>query len=139
MGGEGQDMSTAEIVNELLQRLGDRDAEAVGQLFAEKIDWYVPGNSDLPWVGQRVSREQVPEYFHTLWPHFVDGKSIVTVEKVVIDGDDAVILGVFQHTVASTGRTFRTPTAMHVTVVDGKIVKLQLYEDTAKVSDAFFD
>jgi len=132
-------MTTAEIVNELLQRLDSRDAEAVGQLFADKIDWYVPGNSDLPWVGQRTSRGQVPEYFRTMWPHFVDGKSSATVEKVVIDGADAVIFAVFQHTAATTGRTFRTPTAMHVKVVDDKIVKLHLYEDTAKVSDAFFD
>jgi hypothetical protein len=35
-------MSTAEVVNEYLRRLDERDADGVGELFAEEIDWYVP-------------------------------------------------------------------------------------------------
>jgi ketosteroid isomerase-like protein len=132
-------MTTAEVVNEYLRRLDQRDADGVGELFAEEIDWYVPGDSELPWTGRRSRRADVPEYLNTLWPQFEPGKSTATLEKILIDGEDAAIFLVFEHTVARTGRTFRTPVAMQLQVKEGQIVTMHLFEDTATVSNAFFD
>jgi uncharacterized protein len=39
---------TRSTVNEFFRRLGVMDADGVAALFAEAIDWYVPGPSDLP-------------------------------------------------------------------------------------------
>jgi uncharacterized protein len=99
--------STQTIINNFLQRLNNHDAEGVGALFAEDIDWYVPGNTALPWVGSRSHRADVAAYFRTMWPHFEDGKSIVTPGSLVIAGNDVVIFVNFQQTVVSTGRIFR--------------------------------
>jgi hypothetical protein len=99
----------------------------------------VPGHSELPWTGRRSRRVDVPEYLNTLWPHFEPGKSTATLEKILIDGEDAAIFLAFQHTVARTGRTFRTPVAMHLQVKRGRIVTMHLFEDTGAVRDAFFD
>jgi ketosteroid isomerase-like protein len=132
-------MSTAEVVNEYLRRLDERDADGVGELFAEEIDWYVPGHSELPWTDRRSRRAEVPEYLNTLWRHFEPGKSTATLEKVLIDGEDAAIFLDFQHTVVRTGRAFRTPVAMRLQVKGGRIVTMHLFEDTATVSNAFFD
>ncbi len=71
-------------------------------------------------------------------PHFEEGKSIITPGSVVISGNDAVIFANFQHTVVSTGRTFQTPVALHLSVERDKIIGLHLYEDTWVVSNAFF-
>jgi ketosteroid isomerase-like protein len=73
-----------------------------------------------------------------MWPHFAPGKSASTLEKLVVSGADAIVFATFTHTVADTGRAFRTPIAMHLVVVDDRITKMHLYEDTWVVSSAFF-
>jgi hypothetical protein len=130
---------TQEIVTGFLGRLAARDPEGMAEHFAETIDWYVPGDTALPWIGHRSRRTDVADYFRTMWPHFAPGKSTASVEKLIVSGGDAVMLGTFTHTVASTGRSFTTPVAMHLAVADGKIVRLYLYEDTWAVSKAFAD
>jgi ketosteroid isomerase-like protein len=99
----------------------------------------VPGRADLPWTGERRRREDVPEFLRTLWSHFVPGCSRVTLDRILVEGDEAVVFSEFEHTVSTTGRVFETPTALRFRVVDGRIVKMQLFEDTFAVSAAFFD
>jgi ketosteroid isomerase-like protein len=96
------DMATEAAVRETVQTffqlLGAGDADRVADVFAEEIDWYVPGDETLPWVGRRTGREQVPEYFRLLWPALVAGESAVEFDKLLVDGHDAVWLGRFTHT-----------------------------------------
>jgi ketosteroid isomerase-like protein len=120
-------------------RLGERDAEGIGTLFADEIDWYVPGSEALPWTGSRSRREQVAEYFRTMWPAYVPGQSSATVDKVVIHGDDAVVFSTFSHTVIKNGRRLNNPAALHLTIANGQIVRMHLYEDTLAVHEAFKD
>lgn len=129
--------STVDVVKLFLDRLGAQDAEGLEELFADEIDWYVPGSATLPWTGTRSKRTHVAEYFHTMWPAFVRGQSTAEPGTVVVDGADAVVFARFAHTVVATGRRFETPVAFHFTVVDGKITRMHLYEDTLAVSDAF--
>ncbi|PZR53340.1 nuclear transport factor 2 family protein [Xylanimonas oleitrophica] len=130
--------STAEITNLFLQRLGAQDAEGIGELFAEEIDWHVHGDPELtPWVGPRSRKSEVPGYFRTLWAALVPGRSVVTVEAVVVDGDEAVVFAVFDHVAAPTGRPFHTDVALRLTVTDGAITRMHLFEDTAAVAAAF--
>lgn len=132
-------MKTSEVINEFFELLGAKDAAGVAELFAENIDWYVPGSDKLPWTGQRSKKHDVPEYLHTMWSAFEPGKSIVKVHTIMIDGEHAAVFSTFSHTAASTGRPFETPTAMHFTIRDGRIVTMHLYEDTAAVGQAFLD
>lgn len=134
-----KDTGAVGVINVFLERLNAHDADGIAALFADEIDWYVPGNTDLPWIGPRSTKSEVALYFKTMWPHFEEGKSIVTPGKMVVSGNDFVIFASFQHTVKSNGRTFFTPVALQLTVVDNKIARLHLYEDTWIVSRAFFD
>jgi ketosteroid isomerase-like protein len=136
---EQNTLVTEDIINSFFQCLAAQDANGIADHFAQQIDWLVPGNTALPWVGHRSHRNQVAEYFRTMWSHFVPGKSTANVEKLIISGNDAIMFGTFTHTAASTGRSWNTPVAMHLEVADGKIVKLYLYEDTWAVSKAFYD
>jgi ketosteroid isomerase-like protein len=131
--------TTEELVAGFVGRLGERDAEGIGKLFADEIDWYVPGSEALPWTGSRSRREQVAEYFRTMWPAYVPGQSTATVDKVVIDGDDAVVFSTFSHTVIKNGRRLTNPAALHLTIANGQIVRMHLYEDTLAVHEAFTD
>jgi hypothetical protein len=130
---------TEELMTEFMERLGKQDAEGLAELFADKIDWYVPGSSALPWTGPRSRREHVAEYFRTMWPAFVPGKSTATLDKVVISGDDAIVFSTFSHTVAKNEKRLNTPAALHLTIANGKIVRMHLYEDTLAVHEAFSD
>lgn len=130
--------TTAEMTTAFLERLGAQDAQGLGDLFAEDIDWNVPGDQDLtPWAGRRSRNSDVPEYFRALWAALEPGKSVVSIEAVVTDGTEAVILAVFDHVAAPTGRPFHTDVALRLTVINGEITRMHLYEDTAATAAAF--
>jgi ketosteroid isomerase-like protein len=138
-GSTNHEKTTEERVASFMDRLGEQDAEGIGELFADDIDWFVSGSQSLPWTGARSRREEVAEYFHAMWPAFVSGQSSGTLEKVVIGGDDAVVFVTFTHTVSRNGKKFTTPAALHLTVAKGLIVRMHLYEDTLAVYEAFKD
>ncbi|MCJ9751062.1 nuclear transport factor 2 family protein [Neorhizobium sp. BETTINA12A] len=125
------------VATRLLQCIGSKDLEGMKDLFAEEIDWFVPGSSELPWTGKRTKGSQAPEFFAVMWPYYVEGKSAANVDDIVSDGNNVVITGTFSHVIAGNGRSFETPIALHLKVHDGKISYLQLYEDTLLISQAF--
>lgn len=130
--------STTEITNTFLQRLGAQDADGIGALFAEEIDWIVRGDPKLAsWAGPRSRKSEVPDYFHALWNALVPGQSVVKIDSVVVDGNEAVVFGEFDHVAATTGRPFHTEVALRLTVIDGAITRMHLFEDTAAVAAAF--
>ncbi|MEV4539881.1 nuclear transport factor 2 family protein [Asanoa sp. NPDC049518] len=112
--------TTEQVLDQFMERLAKQDADGLGELFADEIDWYVPGSDDLPWTGTRSRRAEVPEYFRTMWPAFVSGQSTAAERSVVIDGDNAALFSRFAHTVAAAGRRFETPVAFHFTSSAGK-------------------
>jgi ketosteroid isomerase-like protein len=127
-------VTTKTVVTAFLQNLAQQNADGIEACFADEIQWSVPGDPALSWVGHRTRGSQVADYFRSMWPHFVTGQSTASVEKLLFSGNDPVLLGTFSHTVVSTRRSFSTPVAMHMQVENGKIVKLALCEDTWLVS-----
>jgi ketosteroid isomerase-like protein len=125
------------VATRLLQCIGGKDLEGMKALFADQIDWFVPGSSDLPWTGRRTRGSQAPEFFAVMWPYYVDGKSSANINEIISDGDNVVITGTFSHVIERTGSSFTTPIALHLKVEHGKISHLQLYEDTLLISRAF--
>jgi uncharacterized protein len=97
----------------------------------------VPGRADLPWTGARTRAAEVPEFFTTMGAAFLPGHSDYAVDRIVVEGNDAVIIATATHTFARSGRRFSTPMIMHLTVEGTKIVRLHLYEDTHLVAQAF--
>lgn len=125
------------VAAKLLQCIGGKDLEGMKALFADEIDWFVPGSSDLPWTGRRTKGSQAPEFFAVMWPHYVEGQSSANINDIIADGENVVITGTFAHVIAQSGRSFETPIALHLKVQEGKISHLQLYEDTLLISQAF--
>jgi uncharacterized protein len=133
------DVHSADVhdtIDSFLQLLAAGDADAIAALFSEEIDWFVPGDSRLPWTGPRTRREEVSAYFRTMWPVFVEGASKSAIDQILVDGNEAALFGRFTHTVKSTGRSFTTPVAFRLTVRDGRIERLHLFEDTLAVARA---
>ena len=85
----------------------------------------------LPWAGRRSRRSEVPEFFRVLESACVPAETQVEVEAVLIDGEDAVVFGTYHRMFrAKNGRSFATPEAVHIRVVDGRIIRWHLYGDT---------
>lgn len=125
------------VAEKFVERLGRQDPDGIQELFADEIDWYVPGSDALPWTGRRTRREEIAPYFTTMWPHFAHARSKVVLERVLVDGGDVMLLADFTHTVVANGKEFTTPAAMHLVVEDSRIVRMHLYEDTLTVDEAF--
>jgi ketosteroid isomerase-like protein len=47
--------------------------------------------------------------------------------------------GRLRRTAAKNGKRLNTPAAMHLTIANGQIVRMHLYEDTLAVHEAFRD
>jgi ketosteroid isomerase-like protein len=59
-------MTTRDVVEEFFGLLAGGDPDKVAEVFADDIDWYVPGSASLPWTGPRTKRSEVADYFRTL-------------------------------------------------------------------------
>lgn len=125
------------VALKLLECIGKQDLQGMKPLFADEIDWFVPGSSDLPWTGRRTRGSQAPEFFAVMWPHYVAGKSSANIQDVVSDEKNVFITGTFSHVIELSGRSFTTPIVLHLKVENGKIRYLQLYEDTLLISQAY--
>jgi len=136
------DSATREVVAELLARLAQGPPDSVARLYAERVDWAVSWptgerSTAVPWIRDRRTRGDVAEHFAQLARHHRPGDAGTTIERVLVDGSDAVITGVIRNTVVSTGTSYAARFALHLRVEDGLIVQHHVYEDSLAVHDAW--
>ena len=65
------------------------------------------------------------------------GQAATEIERILVDGRDAVVLGEIRQTARSTGRAYRARFALHLTVEDGLVTRHHVYEDSLAVAQAF--
>jgi ketosteroid isomerase-like protein len=104
-------------------------------LFAEDVDWDIPGDLDaVPWIGPRHSREGVGTFYRELAARLAPER--FEVQRILADDDTAVALGGLASRVKATGRLIETPFAFVLTVRDGRIVRYRMLEDSHAVAVA---
>lgn len=125
-------MSTRQIIEEFLKRMGTGDFDSVMQLFADTVDWNIPGSPALPWLGRRSKRDEVANFFPSLFGNL----NVVaqTTDKILVDGNDAVIIGHVTDRSVKTGKVFDMPIAAYMSVENGRIVRFHFYEDSYAVA-----
>jgi ketosteroid isomerase-like protein len=137
------DTTTRAVVEELLLRIGRGDAERIADLYADPADWRLNwpedehGRAATPWIRHRASRADAAAHYRELAAHHVPGQAATEIERVLVDGSDAVVLGEIRQTARSTGRPYRARFALHLTVENGLIVRHHVYEDSLAVARAF--
>ncbi|NEW40446.1 ketosteroid isomerase [Nocardia cyriacigeorgica] len=137
--------TTRLIVDELLRRIGGGDADAIAALYAPESDWKLNwpdsehGRAATPWIRHRATRADAAEHYRELTRYHVPEEVGTVIERILVDGADAVILGEIRQTARPTGRAYRSRFAMHVTVDDGLITRHHVYEDSLAVAQAFDD
>lgn len=135
--------TTRDVVEQLLQRLGSGDPDGAAALYADEVDWRLDWPEDehdrpaTPWIRARSSRADVADHYRQLAAHHVAAEAATTVERILVDGDDAAVLGEIRQTARSTGRAYRARFALHLTVEGGRITRNHIYEDSLAVARAF--
>ncbi|MGW7754548.1 nuclear transport factor 2 family protein [Streptomyces violaceusniger] len=126
---------TRDVVNELLKRMGEGDIPAVVALFAEGAHWEVPGDPEIvPWVGSR-GVAGIPDFFETMARLTV--RELFEIERVLVDGPNAVLIGRARVVVRSTGKVIDTPFAVDIVVdAEGRISRFYMFEDSLSVARA---
>ncbi|MFE7564654.1 nuclear transport factor 2 family protein [Kitasatospora sp. NPDC057500] len=134
---------TRAVLEELLRRIGEGDPERIAELYAPEGDWKLDwpeeehGRADTPWIRHRTTRADAAAHYRALAEHHVPGADATAVERILVDGDDAVVLGEIRRTARSTGRPYRARFALHLTVEQGLITRHHVYEDSLAVARAF--
>ncbi|MGW3464467.1 nuclear transport factor 2 family protein [Streptomyces olivaceoviridis] len=135
--------ATRAAVRELLRRIGQGDPERIAELYAEDCDWRLDwpeeehGRADTPWIRHRATRADAAAHYRELAAHHVPEQADTTIEHLLADGEDAVVLGVIRQTAVPTGRAYAARFALHLTVRDGLVVRHHVYEDSLAVARAF--
>jgi ketosteroid isomerase-like protein len=139
----GRTPATRTVVEELLRRIGEGDPERIAGLYAERGDWKLSwpedehGRSATPWIRHRSTRADAAAHYRELAAHHRPGAAATAIERVLVDGGDAVVLGEIRQTAAATGREYRARFALHLTVEDGLVTRHHVYEDSLSVARAF--
>ena len=124
---------THEITNSFLKALSERNLDAIVNLFAEKVDWYIPGNKTLaPWLGKRETRQEIKEFFTLLWQNTLP--IAANVDHIFVDGNAVVITGDFTTRMLQTNAICESIFFIHFTVQDNLIVRYRLLEDSYAVA-----
>lgn len=124
----------AALTQALFAHLGAGELTAASALFADTVDFAIPGAPDIPWIPEADSPAGMLRFFTLVGEH-LDRKHF-EVEKVLADDTDAVALGNLVSTVRATGRDIVLRFAIHLGVADGRISRYHLYEDSWAVSRA---
>ncbi|SEG76483.1 hypothetical protein SAMN04489712_111169 [Thermomonospora echinospora] len=131
---------TRRTVEELLDRIGAGEPERIAEMFAEPVEWGLSwpaeGHPALPWIRPRSNRADVADHFRQLDDFHVREKNGTTVDRILVDGADAVVLGRIVQTVKATGREYASPVALHLTVENGLISRYHIYEDSLTIAEA---
>jgi ketosteroid isomerase-like protein len=135
--------NTRTVVEELLRRIGEGDPERIAELYAERSDWKLDwpeaehGRAATPWIRHRSTRADAAAHYRELGEYHVPEEVATEVERILVDGDDAVVLGEIRQTARPTGRAYRARFALHLTVEDGLVTRHHVYEDSLAVARAF--
>ncbi|MFJ6017614.1 nuclear transport factor 2 family protein [Streptomyces sp. NPDC092952] len=126
---------TRTVVNEFLDRVAEGDIPAVVKLFAPDASWEIPGDPDIvPWVGPRTV-EGIPAFFRTMSELTI--RELFEIERVLVDGANAVLIGRARVVVRATGKVIDTPFAIDIVVdPEGRISRYYMFEDSWGVAQA---
>ncbi|SER13314.1 nuclear transport factor 2 family protein [Actinokineospora terrae] len=119
---------TATTIGEFFARFGAGDRPGMLELFAEGAELAVAGADTVPWTGVRTEAAAIDEFLRIALEDV--STEVFTVDKIIVDGRDGVVLGSLAHRITATDRVFASAFALHVQVVDGLITSYRMFEDS---------
>lgn len=124
-----------DTVQKFLQYLSQREPEHLVALFADQVDWYIPGDEpQVPWLGRRTNRKAIADFYELLWQN--TSPVAANVDHIYVDGERVVISGDFSTKMLPTGKVVDSLFFIQMTIRNEQIVKYRLLEDSYAVSNA---
>ena len=125
--------NTRSVVDELLKRIAAGDVAGAVELFAHDAVWEIPGDpAVVPWVGRRKV-EKIPEFFLTIGA--LTNRELFDIERIIVEGPNAVLIGRARIVVRATGKVIDTPFAIDIVVnPEGRISRYYMFEDSWHVA-----
>ncbi|MFJ5732606.1 nuclear transport factor 2 family protein [Streptomyces paradoxus] len=112
------------------------DTEGLTALFADEVDWMLADNPGVPWIRPRSTAAECAAQADELGRYTVPEDARASVDTVLVEGTDAVLMGQLSGTVRATGKSFSGPFALRLTVEDGRITRHHLYENSLSIAEA---
>lgn len=127
---------TRAVVRQFLAARLAGDMPGLASLFADEVDWLLAENPAAPWIRPRYTAADCAAQFTELMQYTVPEDARASVDALLVDGADAVLMGYLSGTVRATGKSFEGPFALRLTVEDGRITRHHLYENSLSIAQA---
>lgn len=131
-----EQQATHATLDSFFQAFGSGDLPGLLELFAESVDFRVAGSPSVPWTGTRSTREEISEFFE-IFPKVLTAPESFAITARIVDGQEAVVTADCVFGVLATGKKFSNSYALHFSVVDGRITRYHMYEDSYAIAEAF--
>lgn len=131
-----QETNTRQKGEKFFGYIETKNPEKIASMVSENVDWYIFESNYMPWTGHRHKREEIAALFKTLFSYFIDGSEKLEAKSFMIQGNEVAVFGTIERTVKKTGKHFKMPLAIHLTVENNLISKLSLYEETLIIEKA---
>ncbi|MEV5353414.1 nuclear transport factor 2 family protein [Streptomyces sp. NPDC086081] len=128
--------ATRATVQKFLELRLAGDTEGLAALFADEVDWMLAENPVVPWIRPRSTAAECAAQADELARYTVAEDARASIDTLLVDGADAVLLGHLAGTVRATGKSFSGPFALRLTVEDGRITRHHLYENSVSIAAA---
>ncbi len=128
--------ATRAVVEAFLAARLAGDTGRLAALFAEEVDWQLAENPAVPWIRPRSTAADCAAQAAELMAHTVPERARASIDAILVDGTEAVLMGHLSGTVRATGKSFEGPFALHLTVEAGRITRHRLYENSLSIAEA---
>lgn len=125
---------TKQVVNLFFAILSGDSKEKIETLFADEVDWDMPGNAEkFSWLGKRRTKNEAAAFF-------VEHAKLVKQEKfevdfIAVNGEKAVAVGNLSANIKKYNRVYNSEFSAIFKVQNGKIVKYHFLEDSYKLNE----
>jgi len=122
-----------QVVKDTFAALGRGDMQGVLGLFAEGIEWIIPG--EWPLAGSHRGHAGVADLFQKAF-EMVD-ISFSEPREILAQGDRVLVVGFSKGRVKATNRTFEDHWVFDFTIRNGKVTNIREYIDTLALARGF--
>ncbi|MFB6457200.1 nuclear transport factor 2 family protein [Chitinophaga sp. Hz27] len=130
-----QAKNSQEIATALLNGMGSRNISDILSLFADNVDWYIPGDeTKVPWLGKRSHKSELADFYALLWENTVPIHA--NIAGIFASDNQAVITGEFTTLMTKKNETIQSMFFIHLIIENGLITRYRLLEDSFAVSCA---
>lgn len=126
--------STKEVLEEFYAIQSGKKKGNILDLFAENVDWDLPGNQEkFPWTGKRQTKKEIENFFKELYSNVKSEK--FDIDFIAINGENATVTGHLSSKILAYKKIFDTEFVAIFKVMNGKIVKYHFLEDSYKLNE----